>query len=595
MHKKHYFMRRFLLILVAGVLAALLALFTISTRLAIHAFDAISRSILERSLDQAEVLALSYARGEKTAVELDHLFNPELDTSLTSCIFLDADGNLAAAGKNAFKLIKFDTIRKQIGSITEEQFVILAEINQDRVVSQRMLARPIYLDQKRCGLLLAAIDAGDLQIEQSRFKTNFFLAIWPLFLLVILASYILASHWAKPIGILTDAARRISGGQINTRINAPLPGEMGELASAFNEMSASLNKTIQSLNYEKNSMGLMLEGLREGIMAIDASGNILHQNSAAMELTGGPESPHYRRIIEALGECVNNGKPGEGQLTVADTLIAYTVRRIPSGDRTQGGAIALLRDITASERLEQTRRDYIANISHELRTPLTAMRSLIEPLRDGLVETDEDCQRCYTMIASETVRLSHLVDDMLELSGLQSGSASFEMERIDIGDLMQDIYYRNLILYQKAGLTFSLKLPSDLPAIRSNEDRLVEVVTIFLDNARKYTPAGGTVELSAAASGKTVAIAVRDTGIGMDETDLKYAFDRFYQGDRSRSDRGNGLGLAIAREILDKLAVPLQVESKPGQGSTFTLNIPVDTGNNGKNQNSLSEDVEKFR
>ncbi|MEA4889794.1 MAG: ATP-binding protein [Clostridiaceae bacterium] len=584
MRRKHYFLRRFLLILVVGVLAALLALFTISTRLAIHAFDAISRSILERNLNQAESLALSYARGELTAEELDHLFNPELDTSLASYIFFSADGSLAAASKNAFNAIQLNTVRQQTADVAAEQFVILAEIDQDRVISQRMLAKPVYLNQKRCGLLLVGIDTGDLQIEQSRFKTNFFLAIWPLFLLVILASFIMANHWAKPIGILTDAARRISGGQINTRIAAPLPGEMGELAAAFNEMSASLNKTIQSLNYEKNSMGLMLEGLREGIMAIDASGNILHQNSAAMELTGGPDNPHYRRIIESLGQCVNSGEPGEGQLTVADTLIAYTVRRIPSGDRTRGGAIALLRDITASERLEQTRRDYVANISHELRTPLTAMRSLIEPLRDGLVETDEDCQRCYAMIASETVRLSNLVDDLLELSGLQSGSASFEMERIDTGDLMQDIYYRNLILYQKADLTFTLKLPDDMPAIRSNEDRLVEVLTIFLDNARKYTPAGGTVELSAFSVGKAVAITVRDTGIGMDETDLKYAFDRFYQGDRSRSDRGNGLGLAIAREILDKLAVPLQVESKPGQGSTFTLHIPVDTENSGQRQ-----------
>jgi two-component system sensor histidine kinase ResE len=566
-------LRRLALSIAIGILVSLLALFYISTRLVFRSLEAISIIIARRHLDQAELILKDYARGGLNQADLDDAFNPVLNAGLIFYIFLDETGEMVAASSGSLSSSGLVSIRGQIKDQTGDQLIWL-DSQEQPLLSRRLLARPLYLDQSFYGTLICGIQFGDLLIERDRFNQQAFLVIWPLFLLISLLSYGAVRHMARPVSVLTDAARQISAGRYGTRIDEPLPGEMGELAAAFNDMSDSLAQTIRSLRYEKRSMALMLEGLREGIVAMQASGTILHRNGAAQELLG-PSGTQEQQVNDWLRQCIETGLPVDEHLQVGQAIISCAVCPIPAESGGQAGSIALLRDITASERLEQTRRDYVANISHELRTPLTAMRSLIEPLRDGLVRTEADRQRCYAIIAAESVRLAKLVDDLLELSGLQSGASSFEMETIDLIDLLQDLYHRNLILFQSAGLIFRLDLPPECPPVYSNEDRLIQVLTILLDNARKYTPPDGTIVLAASVDGRHVQICVQDSGVGMDEQTIRHIFERFYQGDQSRQDRGNGLGLAIAREILGKMAVPLTVSSRPGQGSVFSLTVPI--------------------
>ena len=216
----------------------------------------------------------------------------------------------------------------------------------------------------------------------------------------------------------------------------------------------------------------------------------------------------------------------------------------------------------------------MANISHELRTPLASMRGLAEGLRDGMVTEEKDRQRYYSIIVNEVTRLSRLVNDLLELSSLQSNPAAFEMETVDPNELIYELHDRNGSLFVEKGLAFVRSLPEEpLPDVWSNEDRLAQVLTIFLDNARKYTPAGGTVTLGAEKTPGGVGFFVRDTGIGMDEETRRMAFERFHQAERSRSDKGSGLGLSIAKEILQKMDVAIRLESQLGQGSEFSFVI----------------------
>ncbi|MEI6101621.1 MAG: ATP-binding protein, partial [Eubacteriales bacterium] len=225
---------------------------------------------------------------------------------------------------------------------------------------------------------------------------------------------------------------------------------------------------------------------------------------------------------------------------------------------------------TENERLEKTRHDYVANISHELRTPLSSMRGLIEALRDGVVTRDSDRERYYTILSGEVLRLSRLVNDLLELSGLQSSTAAFETEPINVQEMMYDLHDRYKKMFEEQKKEFILQLPgTELPQIRSNEDRLTQVLTIFLDNAIKYTKLGGRVELGVKNLGNSLYFYVADNGIGICEGDIEKIFDRFYQAEISRSDKGNGLGLSIAKEILDKLNLEACVKSSQGQGSEF--------------------------
>ena len=284
-----------------------------------------------------------------------------------------------------------------------------------------------------------------------------------------------------------------------------------------------------------------------------------------------------RRAVFSAMQQEGTEAQWDGKIQRDGMILHYTISRLPSQQQdTRRGTVALIRDITEQERLERTRHDYVANISHELRTPLASIRGLGEGLRDGMVTEEKDQQRYFNIIVDEATRLSRLVNDLLELSSLQSNPAAFEMEKIDPNELIYELHDLNSWLFSEKSLTFRHLLPSSpLPILISNEDRLSQVLTIFLDNARKYTPEGGSVWIGAQQAEGGIRFFVRDTGIGMDAETRRLAFDRFHQAERGRSDKGSGLGLSIAHELLQKLGVDIQVESEKGKGSEFSFIIPL--------------------
>ena len=261
------------------------------------------------------------------------------------------------------------------------------------------------------------------------------------------------------------------------------------------------------------------------------------------------------------------------RLTVGDARLQVIFSPLPAREMAPRGAIAMIRDITEQERLESTRRDYVANISHELRTPLASMRGIAEGIRDGLVEESEK-QRYYDMIVTEVRRLTRLVNDLLELSSLQAAASAFEMERVDPVETLYELLDRTEGLAKEKGLELKLYLPHENRDVLTNEDRLQQVLTILLDNAIKYTKAG-SITLGAENSPEGMRFFVRDTGVGMNEYAIRHAFERFYQADPSHGAKGSGLGLSIAKEILQKMDVKIRVVSAPGWGSEFHFTVPL--------------------
>ena len=235
--------------------------------------------------------------------------------------------------------------------------------------------------------------------------------------------------------------------------------------------------------------------------------------------------------------------------------------------------MGIVSDVTSAERLEQTRRDYVANVSHELRTPLTAMRALIDPLRDGLIKTEEQRQMTYDVVLRETMRLTRLVSDMLELSRLQSGKASLTKSVFCPGPLLELIRETYSAYAEDYQQTFIYDVPDVLPDVLGNPDRTQQVLIALLDNAFKYSNEGGTVTLSVSVTGDVIRVTVRDTGIGISPEDLPHVFDRFYKADKSHGGKGTGLGLAIAYEIMKQLGEDMKVESIQGLGSAFTFTL----------------------
>jgi signal transduction histidine kinase len=223
-----------------------------------------------------------------------------------------------------------------------------------------------------------------------------------------------------------------------------------------------------------------------------------------------------------------------------------------------------------------TRRDYVANISHELRTPLQTLRGLIEPLADGMVKTEEDRMRYYDIILNETLRLSRLIDDMLELSKLQSRTIAFQMFPFDMNEILASVQARFTPVMKEARIYFTVQNNTGvLPTVMGNPDRVNQILVILLDNAKKYTPSGGRITITSEYSEEVgkVFISVSDTGQGIHEYDINHIFERFFKADRARGKKGTGLGLAIAKELLTYMGEDITVESEYGKGTKFTFTL----------------------
>lgn len=396
-------------------------------------------------------------------------------------------------------------------------------------------------------------------------------------LLLLPVALYFASRLSRPVADMRAVALTMAGGDRTVRADDRRSDEFGELGGALNYLSSELGSTISSLELERNRLKSLINGLSEGIIALDEQGTTTLINPAVHQLLELDPAADIRisapQVLDMFDECLRTHDAVRRTIWQNQTALHISVSPLERQDGSLSGCVGVLSDVTSAERLEQTRRDYVANVSHELRTPLTAMRALIEPLRDGLIKTEEQRQQTYNVVLRETMRLSRLVSDMLELSRLQSGKASLSRSVFaprPLLDLIHETYSAYAEDYQQH---FIYDVPDTLPDVSGNPDRTQQVLVSLLDNALKYTPEGGTVTLRVISCGDVLRISVSDTGIGISREDLPHVFERFYKADKSHGGKGTGLGLAIAYEIMKNLGEEMHVESTLGQGSTFTFTL----------------------
>lgn len=384
----------------------------------------------------------------------------------------------------------------------------------------------------------------------------------------------------QPLTLLRDAAVKIANGSMKTRASEHAPGEIGQLGRAINQISSQLSGNMYQLILERNRLKHILDNLSEGIIAVDSEGKITHRNPAVDALMSGSHVSDVTlhrmdggRVWEDFKRAIETGESVERNVNIADKVIRITIQPIIDEIDMTAGAVGMFSDITQQERLERTRREYVANVSHEMRTPLTAVRALIEPLKEGMVRDEEARMRYYDIILREVMRLTRLISDLMELSRLQSGTVAIEKERMQLDELLYDVCDRYSFTAAERGLSFDVKGDfSELPEVYTNADRVEQLMVILLDNAIKYTEKGG-LTVSSEFDGDKVTISVSDTGIGIAEEDLPYVFDRFYKVDKAHSGKGSGLGLSIAKELWNWMGEELTVTSKRDQGTTFRFTV----------------------
>lgn len=446
-----------------------------------------------------------------------------------------------------------------------------------------VVAVPITFMDEVIGAVFMAQSMTEIMGGMQALTNTLALSLLLVGLLMLPVVLFFASRMVRPITRMRTVALTMAGGDLTARAEDGSNDEYGELGRALNYLSSELGSTISSLQIERNRLQSLINGLSEGIIAVDAKGATTLINPAVYGLLNLQSTDDNVRaaapdVFAMFDQALSSAQAVKKTVWQGDVALHISVSPLllQSGEVT--GCVGIVSDVTSAERLEQTRRDYVANVSHELRTPLTAMRALIEPLRDGLVKTEEQRQQIYDVVLRETMRLSRLVNDMLELSRLQSGTASLSRSvfaPLPLFNLIHETYSAYAEDYQQ---TFVYDVPEDLPSVWGNPDRTQQVLIVLLDNAFKYTPEGGVVTLSACAEGDVVRVRVRDTGVGIPAADLPHVFDRFYKVDKSHHSKGTGLGLAIAYEIMKHLGEEMSVTSEPGQGSCFTFTLHIAHG-----------------
>ncbi len=331
---------------------------------------------------------------------------------------------------------------------------------------------------------------------------------------------------------------------------------------------------------------LLWEQVDTGALVVDAQRRIVDSNPAAARLLG-PRSGGLlgKTLLEAtlsydfislLNAAQETAQSQQQEIRRSSDASARTLRvsisPIADADE-EGGFLVLLDDVTELRRLETVRRDFVANVSHELRTPLASIRAMAETLQDGAVHDDEVAERFVNIIVGEVERLTRILEDLLILSRAESKLP--ERNVFPLNPLIQEVVERYQPQAEKAGVATSAPLSAPLMA-NANRDQIEQVLINLLDNAIKYTPKGGKVEIRAEASGDLLTVSISDTGIGIMSQDLSRVFERFYRVDkaRSRQSGGTGLGLSIVKHIVETHGGSVTVHSEYGRGTAFTFTLP---------------------
>ena len=434
----------------------------------------------------------------------------------------------------------------------------------------------------RLALPLAHIDEA---LAQDRRR------LWLASLVILLiaggASLLVSRAFSARVGRLKQFSRRVADGDFR-----PLPveregDELTELAHALNETAARLDQTIRSLTDERNRSSAILRSMVEGVAVISADERILFSNQAFLRILGLDSAAcEGRRLLEVIRQsdllavikqALAGREPVTGEVvmgTVRPRSFAVTAAPIRADGTT--GAVLVLHDLSELRRLERVRRDFVANVSHEFKTPLTAIQGFAETLLAGALDDKENRGRFLEIIRDHAGRLARLTDDLLKLSQIEAGKLELEFHPVSVAGVIESCLATTRPKAQQRQLALEVDCPADLPLARGDSSRLQEVLQNLLDNALQYTPAGGRIEVRAAARAQEVILTVSDTGIGIPQAEQERIFERFYRVDaaRSRQAGGTGLGLSIARHIVEAHGGRIWVESTVGQGSHFHFSIP---------------------
>ena len=403
--------------------------------------------------------------------------------------------------------------------------------------------------------------------------------------------YLIYKRIIRPIKEISEAAQALSHGKLDKRLHIYSNDELGQLANSINSLATRLKDVSIQITDNQNLEQAILNSMTDGVIAVKENGEVLFFNYVIEEVLGIKQQESYGKNIlgiihnfevERLFEkALHSDEPltQEIKLLTPEPRHFY-LKATPLIDNETGqrGVLVLLHDITERKNFEDMRSEFIVNVSHELRTPLTSIKGFLETLGSGAMEDPEATPRFLGIISKETDRLINLVNELLDLSKIEGRRVVHRWQPVQICENINRVVTMFLPQAHEKSIELVTDIPSQLPLIHGDSDMLTQVLINIVDNAIKYTPAGGEIRIRAMDQGKDVKIIVEDTGVGIPQENLPRVFERFYRVDQARSRElgGIGVGLAIVKHIIKAHGGKISAQSKVGEGSIFSFTLPIE-------------------
>lgn len=399
---------------------------------------------------------------------------------------------------------------------------------------------------------------------------------------------LLAQTITRPISDMCKQALAMTRGNFSRKVKVYGYDEIGQLAITFNNLTKKLQEAQATTEGEKRKLSSVISYMTDGVISTDRKGRVILINEPAEQMLGvSRETILSQPLVSVLG--LDENYTFEDLLQEKDSIVLdYSTKSKPFILRANfsviqkesgfvNGLIAVLYDITEQEKIDLERREFVANVSHELRTPLTTMRSYLEALAEGAWKDEEIAPNFLEITQTETERMIRLVNDLLQLSKMDSVDYHLSKEWVNF-----PVFFNRIIdrfeLAKNQNVTFIREIPEDAVFVEIDEDKITQVLYNIISNAMKYSPEGGTISFRTKESEDMITISISDEGVGIPKDNLDKIFDRFYRVDKARTRKlgGTGLGLAIAKEMVNAHGGRIWAESVEGKGTTIHFTLPYD-------------------
>jgi len=472
----------------------------------------------------------------------------------------------------------------------EVKYALQHEEGDHPVIRENMLhmALPVKRENQVVGAVRISLDIEE--VNRSVREVWFWLALGLLIAYALAAFFSsrIASGVTRPLEEITQVAADIAQKKFHRRVQQKGRDEVSRLGKAINLMAHSLQKQMETIRKSERRLNSIIETMESGLIMVDPTGRVSLANrsfermfgiSAADLINHTYKKLTYPYDLSALiTECAEKGIRMRREIH-----LYYPEERMLEAhlapmwvERNGVGVVVVFHDLTAIRRLEQLRKDFVANVSHELKTPITSIRGFAETLLDGAMNDEETCREFLKIIYEESLRLQRLIGDLLDLSRIENKQLPLKVEKTAIHSLVCSVAKTIKDQVRNKGLTLSLDISGKFDA-EVDPDRIRQILINLLSNAITNTPSGGMIRVRVEQAKNHWTLSVSDTGIGIPEKDLPRIFERFYRVDkaRARDSGGTGLGLAIVKHLVEVHQGQIKVKSQVGKGTTFTLTFPL--------------------